>query len=136
MTNQTSSILYAIGRAGLASLFILGGVNKILNFDTTLATIEATILTPPLLFLVGTIDLELIFGLALALGTRFAGWAALGLAVFTLATNVLFHRFWEMSGEVQALELSLFFKNIAIVGALLALASIEDQRQSGTKQAG
>jgi len=76
-------------------------------------------------------------GLALALGTRFAWVAAVMLALFTLATNALFHRFWELSGEIATLELSLFFKNVAIAGGLLALAGIEKNRSSisGTPKA-
>ena len=131
----SNSTLYVIGRAGLSSLFILGGTNKILNFDATYATIKSSILYPPLLFLLGTIVLELTLGIALAFGTRFAGRSALGLAAFTIGTNALFHRFWELSGEVQAFELSLFFKNVAIAGALLALASVEWRRRADVEAA-
>jgi len=49
--------------------------------------------------------------------------AALILAGFTLATNFFFHDFWTMDGNVRELELSLFFKNIAIAGALLFVAT-------------
>lgn len=117
-----------MGRAGLASLFVLGGVNKVITFADVLPRVEAAGLAPALFFLPATIVLELGLGLALALGTRFASHAAAILAVFTLATNAVFHRFWELSGEIAALELSLFFKNVAIAGALLAMASVERAR--------
>ncbi|MEM9286573.1 MAG: DoxX family membrane protein [Pseudomonadota bacterium] len=123
--------LYAIGRAGFASLFLLGGLNKIANFDAMLPRVEAAGLVPALFFLPATVALELGLGLALALGTRLAWQSALGLAAFTLATNAVFHRFWELSGKVAALELSLFFKNVAIAGALVALASVERERSLG-----
>lgn len=71
------------------------------------------------------IGFEILLGSALALGTRFAWLAAVFLAGSTLATDALFHRFWQLPGELQALELSLFFKNVAIAGALLAIASVE-----------
>ncbi len=127
-------MMYMIGRAGLASLFILGGINKILNFEATLATIESSLLHPPLIFLLATIGLELTLGMALAFGTGLAGSAALVLSVFTLATNALFHRFWELSGEIYTLELSLFFKNVAIASALLAIASIESSASRQTSE--
>ncbi len=126
--------MYVVGRAGLASLFILGGINKILNFEATLATIESSLLHPPLIFLLATIGLELTLGMALAFGTGLAGSAALVLSVFTLATNALFHRFWELSGELYTLELSLFFKNVAIASALLAIASIENSASRQTSE--
>ncbi|MEM6474742.1 MAG: DoxX family membrane protein [Pseudomonadota bacterium] len=116
---------YVIGRAGLASLFILGGLNKLISGDGTIARLQHAGLEPASLFLWLTIGLELGAGLALALGTRIASSAALALAAFTLATNALFHQFWALEGEIASLELSLFFKNVAIAGGLLALASIE-----------
>ncbi|MEM7781429.1 MAG: DoxX family protein [Pseudomonadota bacterium] len=128
MAFLTFSNLYPIGRAGLASLFLLGGINKLSSFTPTLQKVAEGGLHPPLFFLSGTILIELGLGLALAFGTRFAPAAALGLAAFTLATNAIFHRFWELSGELAALELSLFFKNVAISGALLAVAAVEKER--------
>lgn len=120
--------LYALGRAGLASLFVLGGFNKIINFADVVPRLEAVGLVPALFFLPATITLELGLGIALALGTRWAWQSALGLAIFTLVTNAFFHRFWELSGDIAAFELSLFFKNVAIAGALVALASVERKR--------
>lgn len=122
---KLQNIGYVIGRAGLASLFLLGGLNKLISDDATIARLQDVGLEPASLFLWLTIGLELIAGLALAFRTRFAWIAALTLAIFTLATNALFHQFWALDGEIAALELSLFFKNFAIAGGLLALASIE-----------
>ncbi|MEO0418782.1 MAG: DoxX family protein [Pseudomonadota bacterium] len=123
MTLQNSA--YVAGRAGLASLFLLGGLNKLFSGDATSSRLQEIGLEPIGVFLSLTIGFELIAGLTLAVGIRFAWIAAMGLAAFTLTTNALFHRFWELDGELAALELSLFFKNIAIAGALLALASVE-----------
>lgn len=121
------------GRAGLASLFILGGINKIASFEATAASMEAVGLVPTTLLLPATIAFELGLGLILALGLRSAWVAGLMLAVFTLATNVFFHRFWELEGELAQLELSLFFKNVAIAGALVfaAMASLSQRSDSG-----
>ncbi|MEL6921898.1 MAG: hypothetical protein AAFO77_12930, partial [Pseudomonadota bacterium] len=44
------------------------------------------------------------------------------LAAFTIATNLVFHDFWNMTGDIAAMELSLFFKNVSIAGALLLVA--------------
>jgi putative oxidoreductase len=111
------------GRCGLASLFILGAVSKTMSYGETAARMESAGLAPAVLLLPLTILLEGAGGLLLASGTRFAPYAGLALAVFTLATNVYFHRFWEMDAGVAPLELSLFFKNIAIAGALLSVSA-------------
>ncbi|MEO1306122.1 MAG: DoxX family protein [Pseudomonadota bacterium] len=121
MSDRTAAVLPGIGRLGLASLFILGGINKALNYQSTLERMSDVGLTPASLLLPATIALELIGGACVAYGRRPAAFAALALFVFTLATNYWFHRFWELDGEIAALELSLFFKNVAIAGGLLLL---------------
>jgi putative oxidoreductase len=70
-----------------------------------------------------TIVLELVYGLMVAAGIRGHRSAAGALALFTLATNAVYHRFWELEGAMAALEQSLFFKNVAIAGALLFVAT-------------
>lgn len=112
-----------VGRVVLCSLFILGGVNKILNYGPTLVMMQKAGLEPASVLLPFTILLELGGGLTVAFGKRFAAITALVLAAFTLTTNIIFHNFWAMEGEIAALQLSLFFKNIAITGGLLYAAA-------------
>ena len=119
------------GRIGLASLFLLGGINKILTFDTTLARMAEAGLHPAALLLPCVIAMELIGGALVAYGRWAASLAALALALFTLATNVYFHDFWNMQGDLAALELSLFFKNVAIAGALLFYAAAIEEMRAG-----
>jgi putative oxidoreductase len=116
----------AFGRAALASLFVLGGINKLLTWNEVSARMASVGLEPVALLLPATVLLELGGGLLLAAGVRkwqAAAWAAVALSAFTLVTNAVFHRFWEMAPPVRALELSLFFKNVAIAGALWMFAA-------------
>lgn len=116
-------VLIVTGRVVLASLFMLGGLNKILNYDDTLAMMRGAGLEPAALLLPPTIALELGGGALVAFGRRFAVPAALALAGFTIATNLFFHRFWA-GGPDATLQLSLFFKNISIAGGLLFVAGV------------
>lgn len=116
------TVVLVTGRVGLASLFLLGGLNKILNYDSTLLSMREAGLEPAGFLLPLVIVLELVGGSFVAVGNRMAGMAALLLAGFTIATNFAFHEFWAMEGERAALELSLFFKNISIAGALIFVA--------------
>lgn len=111
------------GRALLASLFVLGGLNKILTYQNTLDSMVAAGLHPAGLLLPATIALEMIGGLCLMFGRLTGAVAAVALAGFTLVTNVIFHRFWELDGRIAELELSLFFKNVSIAGGLVVLAA-------------
>ena len=112
-----------LGTVAVASLFLLGGVNKLFNWQTTFERMETAGLTPAAFLLPMTIALELAGGLALIYGRWPAVTAGALLAVFTLATNLFFHRFWEFDGRIAELELSLFFKNVAIAGALVVIAA-------------
>ncbi len=112
----------------IASLFILGGVNKIINFDQTLVSMSAVGLHPTLPLLILTIVLELGGGLVIASGQRFYVVVALLLACFTIATNFIFHNFWALEDPVRSFELALFFKNVVIAGALIFIAGFGMQK--------
>jgi putative oxidoreductase len=113
----------AVGRVLLASLFILAALNKMANYDATGVRMAVHGLQPTALLLPLTIALELLGGLSVAFAVRYAFVGAALLAVFTLATNVVFHQFWVATPEIRPLEFSLFFKNIAITGALIYFAA-------------
>jgi len=113
-----------IGRLLVSSLFILGSVNKVLNYQHTLGFMSEAGLPAVDTLLPITILLELIGGLLVLVGKRFHVEASLALAAFTLCTNFIFHNFWAMAEPQSAVELSLFFKNIVVVGALILIAGI------------
>ena len=68
------------------------------------------------------IVVEIVVALALLLGWRTRVAAAI-LAVFTLAASVFFHAYWSVPADKVMVQQLMFFKNIAIVGGLLALAA-------------
>lgn len=113
------------GRFTLASLFLLAALNKILNPEPMMDMMRKGGLPFIPLLYPATILLEGLGGALVAKGGRFAVPAALVLAVFTLATNLLFHQFWSLTGHEAVLEISLFFKNVAIAGALIYVAAME-----------
>ena len=114
--------MFAVGRAVLGGFFVLAGVNKLANYADTVAYMEGTGLPSVLLPLV--ILLEIGVGAMVMLGrpARLLFWAAVALAGFSVLTNLYFHRFWALDGQIAQLELSLFFKNLAIAGGMLMVA--------------
>jgi putative oxidoreductase len=124
-----------IGRVLMGSFFLAAAIPKILNFADVAARMDAAGLSPSAVLLPLTIALEFGGGLLLILGRRFAVPAALALAGFTLLTNVYFHRFWELSGEMGRLEFSLFFKNVTIAAGLLMAAGVLNQKASAKRDA-
>jgi putative oxidoreductase len=120
---QANNAALVVGRVLLASLFILAAVNKVANYDATAMRMDAHGLQPTALLLPLTIALELLGGLSVAFAVRWAFVGASLLAGFTLVTNVIFHQFWAAPPAIAPLEFSLFFKNIAITGALIYFAA-------------
>lgn len=104
-----------LGRIGLALIFIVSGWSKISDYAGTQQYMDA--MGVPSLLLPIVIAAELLGGLAVLSGfaTRYA---ALGLAVFSLASAFLFHT--AAGDQNQAIH---FMKNIAIVGGFLVLAA-------------
>ena len=64
-------------------------------------------------------------GLAIILGI-WMDLAALGIALFCLVAGFVMHRFWaETDPQARQAEMAQFFKNVAIAGGALVLASLD-----------
>ena len=98
------------------------GYQKIGGFAGTAGYIGSVGLPLPEVGAALAIAVELGLGLLLLIGWR-TRIAALGLAVFTVAASVFFHAFWAVPAEQAMMQQLMFFKNIAVVGGLLALAA-------------
>jgi putative oxidoreductase len=116
------SPLSLLGRLLLAVLFLPAGLSKISGFSGTVGYIGSVGLPLPELAAAVAIVVEVGGALALILGfgTRFA---ALALAVFTLVATVVFHNFWAVPAEQVMVQQLMFFKNVGVVGGLLALTA-------------
>ncbi len=114
--------LSLIGRVLIAVLFVPAGFGKITGFAGTVGYATAMGMPLPTVSVAVGLVIELVGGLALLLGfgTRFA---ALALAVFTLVASFIFHAYWAVPEAQQMVQQLMFFKNIAVVGGLLAFAA-------------
>lgn len=108
-----------LGRILIAALFIPAGIRKATGFDGTVAYISSKNLPLPQVAAAGTIVVEVLVALAFLVGFK-TRYAALIIAIFTLAAAVLFHNFWAMEGQAAATNQIMFFKNFAIAGGLFA----------------
>jgi putative oxidoreductase len=110
-----AAILVLVGRALLASLFILAGAAKIAGPQPFLDHMAAHRVPGALLPLV--IALELGAGAALLIGWQLP-FAAGALAAFCVATALGFHL--DLADKA---ERTLFIKDLAIAGALMVIAA-------------
>src|SRR5215469_13782271 len=104
-----------VGRFGLSLIFILSGVAKISAYAGTQQYMAAAGVPGILLPLV--IALEVGGGLAILAGA-FTRQVAIALALFSVASAVLFHA--NLADQNQFIH---FMKNIAIAGGFLTLAA-------------
>ena len=121
-----------VGRILLALIFITSGFSKITGFDGTVGYIASKGLPLPQVGAIIAILCELGGGLLLAIGYK-ARWAALVLALFTLAAAILFHNYWAVEAAQKMAQQINFWKNIAISGGMLMVFAFGPGRYSVDK---
>lgn len=111
-----------LARLLMALMFLPAGISKIGGFAGTAGYIGSVGLPLPEVGAAIAILVEVGASILLIIGL-FTRPAALVLAVFTLVASFFFHAFWSMPAEAQMMQSLMFYKNIAIVGGLLAIAA-------------
>lgn len=111
-----------LARLGLVALFLPAGLSKIGGFEGTAGYIASVGLPLPQVGAALAIAIEILAPLALLLGW-YTRSAAVVLAVFTAVATVFFHNYWAMPADKQFVQQLMFFKNVGVVGGLLALAA-------------
>jgi putative oxidoreductase len=121
MTRPVDSGVILIARLALAVLFLWGGVMKLLGYAGFVGYLHSkgvpfVQIAAPLATAV-----EALGGLFLVLGFKIRPLALI-MAVYTVATAVLGHDFWNMTDAVVQHDMVIhFWKNIGIAGGFLLL---------------
>lgn len=115
--NANQSVIPAIGRILMASIFVLSGVGKAFAPAATIGYIQSVGLPFATLGLIVAIAVEVGGGALLALGykTRLVGAV---LALFSVATALVFHN--AIGDQNQMIHL---LKNFALAGGLLQVVA-------------
>ena len=116
-TANTTTIVPAIGRVLLATIFIFSGIGKLLAPAATMGYIASSGLPFAGLALGVAIAVELGGGLMLALGVQ-TRLVAAGLAAFSIVTGLAFHN--AIGDQNQLIHL---LKNFAMAGGLLQVVA-------------
>jgi len=123
MLDSFKTPLVITGRVLLALMFILAGFGKLTNIEGTAGYIAGGGLPMATALAVVVGLLELLGGVAIAIGFQ-ARWAALALGLFTLLATVLFHRFWAVPADQAFVQQLMFMKNLSVAGGLFIVASL------------
>lgn len=115
--------LSLVARLLFVALFLPAGISKLTGFSGTVGYIASVGLPLPVLGAALALVVEIVGSLALlaGFGTRIA---AVALAAFTLVASFFFHAYWAVPAEQAFVTQLLFWKNMAVVGGLLALAAL------------
>jgi putative oxidoreductase len=108
----------ALARVLLALMFVLAGAAKFGALAGTAGYIASKGLPMPMLLAVAAATLELVGGIALAVGFQ-ARAVALALALFTIVVTPIFHAFWAVPTDQAMVTQLLFMKNLSVIGGLL-----------------
>jgi uncharacterized membrane protein YphA (DoxX/SURF4 family) len=132
-------IVSVLGRVLLSAIFIIAGLNKVLNWESSAHSLMQALLSArahlefpgidcvlqlmqkhvSLCLLLATIC-ELLGGLLVFLG-MFVRFGAFLLVVYLIPTTWLFHAFWRLAPPESDMQVVMFMKNTAIIGGLLVV---------------
>jgi putative oxidoreductase len=111
-----------LGRILYSAIFILSGPNHFKAQTIGYAAAQGVPLASIAVPLSGII--ALLGGLSIALGYR-ARLGAWLIVLFLVPVTLMMHRFWGLSDpQVAQLQLAMFIKNVALLGAALIIARV------------
>lgn len=119
---QVHNTFNLIGRLLVAALFLPAGLAKLTGFAGTVGYFSSLGIPAPSFAVVATIAVEILGGLALLAGYQ-TRLVAIVMAIFTLVASVVGHAYWAAPADQAFVAQLLFFKNMAVIGGLLVLAS-------------
>ena len=106
-------VIEVFGRIFLSIIFLIEGINKIFNYESTIKYMEN--FNVPEYLAIPAIIVEILFPLLLVVGYQ-TKISALILAMFTLVTALIFHT--DFTNQMQLIS---FLKNFAIAGGFLII---------------
>ena len=120
MENDMSDGVILAARLLLAALFLIFGWRKLTDYSGTVSRMVQDGARFPALATPVSIFMELPVAFAVAVGA-FTRLSAVLLALYTLGTALIAHRYWTMTGPNKVDSLESFYKNLSIVGGFLLL---------------
>jgi putative oxidoreductase len=120
----------AVGRIVIAILFVMSGLEKVMDLNGTAAAIGGKGLPLPQVLAIATVIVELGGGLLIIVGWQ-TRLVALALAIFSAVAGYFFHDFWHYPpGAEHTDNMIHFMKNISIIGGFLMLCAAGAGRYS------
>jgi len=113
-------VVVLAARLFLATLFLIFGWRKLVDFPGTVRQMVQDGAPVPVLAAVIAIFMELPVSFAIVVGA-FTRFLAVLMALYTLGTSLIEHRYWTTPGSDQLDSMESFYKNLSIMGGFLLL---------------
>ncbi len=120
MENVINDAVILAARVFLAALFLIFGWRKLKDRPGTLSQMVRDGVPMPVLAAAVATFMELPVAFAVALGA-FTRVVALLMALYTLGTSIIEHRYWSAAGPERLASMESFYKNLSIIGGFLLL---------------
>jgi len=113
-------VIILFARVFLAMLFLIFGWRKVRDYPSTVGQMARDGVWVPTLAAMVAIFMEIPVAFSVAAGA-FTRPAAVLMALYTLGTSLIEHRYWTVTGAGNLESLENFYKNLSIVGGFLLL---------------
>jgi putative oxidoreductase len=120
MTSGINDGLILAARLLLATLFLIFGWRKLRDFSGTVSQMAELGVPTPLLAAGVATFMELPVAFAVAVGA-FTRPAALLMALYTLGTALIGHRYWMVKAADYVDSMEGFYKDLSVMGGFLLL---------------
>jgi putative oxidoreductase len=120
MAYSTNDGVILVARLLLAALYLIFGWRKLTDYSGTVSRMVQDGAPLPALSAVIAIFMELPVAFAVAVGA-FTRPSAVLLALYTLGTALIAHRYWTVTGSHKVDSMEEFYKNLSIMGGYLLL---------------
>ena len=120
MQNGISNEVILAARLLLSALFLIFGWRKLMDYSGTVSCMVQDGAHFPALATPVAIFMELPVAFAVAVGA-FTRASAVLLALYTLGTALVAHRYWTVTGSNKVDSIEAFYKNLSVMGGLLLL---------------
>jgi putative oxidoreductase len=120
MQDAINNEVLLAARLLLAALFLIFGWRKLMDYSGTVSRMVQDGAHFPRLATPVAIFMELPVAFAVAVGA-FTRPSAVLLALYTLGTALIAHRYWTVTGPTKVDSMESFYKNLSVVGGFLLL---------------
>ena len=120
--------LLPVARLALASAYLIGGIQKLVDFPGAVAEQAHFGLQPAWLWAAAAVIVE-IGGSVLVIFGRWLWLGAGGLGVLTAVAMLTANNFWAMAGHDRFMAVNTFFEHLGLIAGLILVCVMTEAKQ-------